>query len=97
MNTNINDKDGYMLATGQFADHRLKILDKLIGLHSRKFLGHVLKPGMHIAEIGCGTGNMLEWLSKQVGSEGKVYAVDLNEEQLRVVNEKVENLNLKNV
>jgi hypothetical protein len=73
---NANERNEYMLATGKFADLRLQILNRIIGQHSRKFLSNFLKRGMCIAEIGCGTGNMLGWLSQKVGSKGKVYAVD---------------------
>jgi ubiquinone/menaquinone biosynthesis C-methylase UbiE len=94
---NANERNEYMLATGKFADLRLQILNRIIGQHSRKFLSNFLKRGMCIAEIGCGTGNMLGWLSQKVGSKGKVYAVDSNREQLRVAAEKIKNLRIQNV
>jgi ubiquinone/menaquinone biosynthesis C-methylase UbiE len=41
-----------------------------------------LRPGMTIAEIGAGTGFFSRRLAKAVGSEGKVYAVDIQPEML---------------
>jgi SAM-dependent methyltransferase len=36
-----------------------------------------LKPGMHILDAGCGTGEALSWLSSEVGSSGSVVGIDL--------------------
>jgi len=36
-----------------------------------------IRPGDHVAEIGAGSGYWLPWLSEAVGSEGRVYAVEV--------------------
>jgi len=36
-----------------------------------------LKPGMHILDAGCGTGEALGWLSSEVGPSGRVVGLDL--------------------
>jgi len=36
-----------------------------------------LRPGMRVADIGAGTGYFNPWLSRAVGAEGLVYAVDV--------------------
>jgi len=44
-----------------------------------------LQPGMTIAEIGAGTGFFSRRLAKAVGSQGKVYAVDIQPEMLELL------------
>lgn len=45
-----------------------------------------LKKGMTVADLGCGrTGHLLFALSKAVGDEGKVYAVDVVQDHLKMV------------
>ena len=36
-----------------------------------------LKPGMHVLDMGCGTGEALNWLSHEVAPSGRVVGVDL--------------------
>lgn len=50
-------------------DHREEIVKAL-----------ALKPGMTVADIGAGTGLFTRMFSRQVGSQGKVYAVDISDE-----------------
>ncbi len=51
-----------------------------------------IKPGQYILEPGCGSGRLTEYLTKVVGTEGKVYACDLSEEMIK----KVKSRNLPN-
>lgn len=48
--------------------------------HQREKLATLvgLKPGMDVADVGAGSGFMVELFAKQVGLRGKVYAVDIN-------------------
>jgi SAM-dependent methyltransferase len=39
--------------------------------------GLYLKPGMHVLDAGCGTGEALNWLLGEVGPSGKVVGIDL--------------------
>jgi len=41
-----------------------------------------LKPGMVIGDIGAGEGRLAVWFADRVGSEGKVYANDIDEDAL---------------
>lgn len=56
-----------------------------------------LKPGMKIADIGAGSGYYSELLSREVGSTGKVYAVDIQPGMIRLIEERVRRQNLTNV
>ena len=44
-----------------------------------------LKPGMDVADVGAGTGYYSRRMAPKVGPEGKVYAIDVQPEMLRVL------------
>lgn len=67
-------------------DHRDAIL-KAIGL----------KPGMTVADIGAGTGLFTRLFAKEVGPQGKVYAVDIAENFVKHIQQQAEAAGLKNV
>jgi ubiquinone/menaquinone biosynthesis C-methylase UbiE len=50
-----------------FAEPEIRALIRSLGL----------KPGMHILDAGCGTGESLSWLSSEVAPSGRVVGVDL--------------------
>lgn len=54
-------------------------------------------PGMIGADFGCGGGYFTSLLASVVGLEGKIYAIDVQEEVLKEAQEFLKNLNLKNV
>lgn len=56
-----------------------------------------LKPGDTVADIGSGAGYFTGWLSQAVAPKGWVYAVDISEEAIRLLNEKVEFYPIKNI
>lgn len=56
-----------------------------------------LKSGDIVADIGSGAGYFTGWLSQAVGSRGWIYAVDISEEAIRLLNEKVEFYPIKNI
>lgn len=52
--------------------------------------------GAAIADIGCGTGYLSIPLARHLGNSGDVYAIDINDEMLKVLGERAEGLdNLK--
>lgn len=59
-----------------------------------KVLG--LKPGMTVADVGAGFGAMTVVLGKWIG-DGRVFATDIGQNQLKVIREYVEKEGLKNV
>ncbi len=56
-----------------------------------------IEEGMAVADLGAGTGYFIPHLAEAVGDEGVVYAVDIEEEMLRYIDEMVEELGLDNV
>lgn len=91
-------KGTYILATGDKAKDRLALLDEIYGPYTQHFLNKiVIKPGMSVLDVGCGTGNVSHWLAKKVGKTGSVTGVDVSEDQLIIAREKAAALNLDNV
>lgn len=56
-----------------------------------------LEPGMKVLDIGCGPGRLTMPLAEKVGSEGFVYAIDIQDEMLNRVKEKAKLRNLNNI
>jgi ubiquinone/menaquinone biosynthesis C-methylase UbiE len=56
-----------------------------------------LEPGMTVADIGTGIGNMLAMLSRRVGPTGRVLAEDTDDELLTAAKGSALNQNLENV
>jgi predicted methyltransferase len=56
-----------------------------------------LQPGDRVAEIGAGDGYWLPWLSQAVGPEGVVYAVEVEDEKVAALRERVAREGLANV
>jgi 2-polyprenyl-3-methyl-5-hydroxy-6-metoxy-1,4-benzoquinol methylase len=63
--------DRYVLGTGEAGAARLRILHRAYGPGTRRFLGLAgLKPGMRVADIGCGVGQVTVDLAELVGVKG---------------------------
>ncbi len=60
-----------------------------------KFMG--LKPGMKVADIGCGSGYYARKMAKQVGPDGVVYGVDIQPEMLDILVQLCEDEEVTNV
>ena len=56
-----------------------------------------LKSGDAVADIGAGTGFYTRRLARQVGTNGVVYAVEIQQEMLDILTNKMAELNLHNV
>jgi ubiquinone/menaquinone biosynthesis C-methylase UbiE len=56
-----------------------------------------LKPGMAVADVGSGTGLYLRPLSRGVGAEGKVYAIDIAPKFVKHLRDRAKEENLDNV
>ena len=59
-----------------------------------------IKPGMQVLEIGCGSGAFTTFVAREVGTSGKVYALDIEPkmlDQLRAKLVRPENQDIKNI
>jgi predicted methyltransferase len=56
-----------------------------------------IAPSDIVADIGSGDGYFLSWLSRAVGPDGRVYAVEVDEELVRELEERVRKEGLRNV
>ena len=78
-----NNAGEYVLATGQAAANRLRILHDVYGPGARRVLLDAgIKPGMRVADLGCGVGMTTALLAELVGPTGEVVGVDLSAAQL---------------
>ena len=73
----------YVLATGNEAAHRLGVLHQVHGPDTEAFLIRAgLKPGMRVADVGCGVGIVSRWIARQVGDSGSVTGIDISSQQI---------------
>lgn len=56
-----------------------------------------LKPGEHVADIGCGGGYFSWQFAKLVGDSGKVYATEINKDALTYLDNFIKDYNVKNI
>lgn len=68
-------------------EERLTLLVKLLKL----------QPGQSVADIGAGTGVITKLMAEQLGPEGTVYAVDIQQEMLDILISKMKKFDLHNI
>jgi ubiquinone/menaquinone biosynthesis C-methylase UbiE len=56
-----------------------------------------LDAGMHVCDMGCGNGFYTLSLAERVGRSGTVYAVDIQQEMLRLLEERMADTGLHNI
>ena len=88
----------YVLGTGNAAARRLDIQNEMLAINSYDHLKKAgLSKGQTVFDIGCGSGAVTIHLAKEVGKEGRVYAVDISQKQIEYAKEKVKREGLDNV
>ena len=73
-----------------------KIRDILFPI-GKRFEQFNIDKGFVVIDFGCGPGSYVEHVSKLVGVEGKVYAIDVHPLAIKAVKEKAVKKDLKNV
>jgi len=63
----------------------------------QKHVEPYVKKGQVVADIGCGSGYYTLALAECVGQQGKVYAVDLNEKAIHMLEKKADMLGYHNI
>jgi SAM-dependent methyltransferase len=80
----------YVLATGEAAAYRLRILHGLYGPGTRRvLLESGLRPGMRAADLGCGVGTATALLAELVGPGGHVVGIDFSGAQIAQARERL--------
>ncbi|MBS0287894.1 MAG: methyltransferase domain-containing protein [Proteobacteria bacterium] len=88
----------YPLDVGQSDLERMTLLGSIYMPYNTAFiLNNGLTEGMDVADIGCGPGIMSLWFSEQVGSSGKVVAIDNSDDQLNILRDQINKKHISNV
>lgn len=91
-------EETYCFEIGEEGSKGLDILDTLFNQSTQSFLTHAgIRKGMHVLDIGCGSGVMTRWLAEQVGDQGSVTAIDNSENQINACKRYLNNHGIKNV
>ncbi len=97
MNT-LNPRGRYVLATGEAAAYRLRILHGVYGSGTlRVLLRAGLRSGMRVADLGCGVGLVTALLADLVGPNGRVVGIDASGAQLAEARERLDGRGKNNV
>ena len=56
-----------------------------------------LKPGQTVYDIGCGSGSISVEAALQIESSGKIFAIDYDENAIKLTKQNLEKFNLSNV
>jgi ubiquinone/menaquinone biosynthesis C-methylase UbiE len=94
----MSHNDTYIYDGGESDEKRLKILNDVYNENSRKIL---LKKGLKnakcVLDLGCGQGDISVWIANAVSPSTKVIAMDIDKEQLKLVQRKIEKNAIKNL
>jgi len=79
----LNGRGDYVLATGDAAANRLRILHNIYGPGARELLLRAgIQRGMSVVDLGCGVGMTTQLLAELVGPTGEVIGVDYSAAQV---------------
>lgn len=77
----------------------LAIIEPIVKLLDppQKLIGPYVTKGQVVADLGCGRGSYSLALAESVGPEGKVYSVDLDKKNIRVLQKRANKLGYQNI
>jgi len=75
----------------------MNVIDILFSHIEKRVARFGIQPGMTVVDYGCGPGRYTIHYSRLAGRQGKVYAVDIHEMAIDLVNQKMEKYGLDNV
>lgn len=87
----------YSLSVGKADWVRMQALNRVCNPETLNFLKQNIWVGKTVADVGCGPGFMVAEWSKLVGKQGKVYAIDISEEQLVLAKDYLQHFGIDNV
>jgi SAM-dependent methyltransferase len=91
-------KEKYIVEIGKQGSEGLGKLDYLFNPTTQTFLLEAgLNQGMTVLDIGCGSGVMTCWIAKQVGSQGRVIAIENDVNQLNAAKHYAEKQSIENI
>ncbi|MGC8668530.1 MAG: class I SAM-dependent methyltransferase [Chthonomonadales bacterium] len=83
MSATTHPQNRYVLATGEGAAARLRVVHQVHGADTRRLLIRAgLSRGMHAVDMGCGVGVITRWMARRVGPSGSATGVDISSEQI---------------
>jgi SAM-dependent methyltransferase len=88
----------YILATGGKDLERLRLLHEVYGPGTEALFHRIgLRDGLHVVEIGCGSGNIACWVAEKVAPGGSVMAIDNSAEQIEQARRQAQARGLRNI
>lgn len=88
----------YMIERKEGGSTGLGKLDYLYNKTTQPFLlKSGLKPGLHVLDLGCGSGVMSQWMAKQIGNTGHVVGIENDLNQLNAAKKLASDLKVNNV
>lgn len=94
---NAQKQDPYKITLPKF-DPAVVFRSQKIGSEPKKILENIgIVPGSKIADFGCGVGYFVIDAAKMTGSDGKVFAIDIDRKILDVVKTKAIESGLRNI
>ena len=94
------DSDSFLIEKNNAIVTDVKYLNQVSALDAIKeyklksFKVLEIEKGFKILDVGSGTGNDVKTMAKDVGNEGKVVGIDVNEEAIKTAKEKFQDKNL---